>query len=89
MLPEPENEVKTAEMVHGDMLVMMSDGVLMGLGQMMTGMKKDGRVFEILSGGESAGTGQCHFESCDGSLHYEAEDDMTVLVCGLYRKPKL
>lgn len=33
MLPEPENEVKTVEMVHGDMLVMMSDGVLMGLGQ--------------------------------------------------------
>ena len=23
------------------------------------------------------------------ACHYEAEDDMTVLVCGLYRKPKL
>ena len=69
VLPEPENEVKTVEMVHGDMLVMMSDGVLMGLGQDDDrNEEKMAKFFEILSGGESAGTGQCHFESCDGSL---------------------
>lgn len=45
VLPEPENEVKTAEMVHGDMLVMMSDGVLMGLGQDDDGMKKRWQSF--------------------------------------------
>ena len=46
VLPEPENEVKTAEMVHGDMLVMISDGVLMGLGQDDDrNEEKDGRDF--------------------------------------------
>ena len=79
VLPEPENEVKTAEMVHGDMLVMMSDGVLMGLGQ--DDDRNEEKMAEVLA--------NAILNHAMAACHYEAEDDMTVLVCGLYRKPKL
>ena len=90
VLPEPENEVKTAEMVHGDMLVMMSDGVLMGLGQ--DDDRNEEKMAEFLKSCQAVNPQELAnaiLNHAMAACHYEAEDDMTVLVCGLYRKPKL
>ena len=90
VLPEPENEVKTAEMVHGDMLVMMSDGVLMGLGQ--DDGRNEEKMAEFLKSCQAVNPQELAnaiLNHAMAACHYEAEDDMTVLVCGLYRKPKL
>lgn len=87
-LPEPEDEVQVVNMVHGDMLIMMSDGVLNGLGdteneeRMAEFLKK----CDITSPQELANAVLNHAMA---SSHYEAEDDMTVLVCGIYQKPKI
>ena len=90
VLPEPENEVKTAEMAHGDMLVMMSDGVLMGLGQ--DDDRNEEKMAEFLKSCQAVNPQELAnaiLNHAMAACHYEAEDDMTVLVCGLYRKPKL
>ena len=90
VLPEPENEVKTVEMVHGDMLVMMSDGVLMGLGQ--DDDRNEEKMAEFLKSCQAVNPQELAnaiLNHAMAACHYEAEDDMTVLVCGLYRKPKL
>ena len=88
MLTEPEDEVQVVDMANGDMLIMMSDGVLNGLGnaeneeKMMDFLKK----CEASSPQELANAVLNHAMA---SSHYEAEDDMTVLVCGIYQKPKV
>jgi len=62
-------KVKTAEMVHGDMLVMMSDGVLMGLGQ--DDDRNEEKMAEFLKSCQAVNPQELAnaiFESCDGSL---------------------
>lgn len=87
-LPEPEDEAQTVAMINGDMLIIMSDGVLNSLGQtdneekMIAFLKK----CEIASPQELANAILNHAMACS---HYEAEDDMTVLVCGIYQKPEI
>lgn len=88
VLPEPEDEARIVNMQNGDMLIMMSDGVLNSLGQAdneetMTAFLKK---CEIASPQELANAILNHAMACS---HYEAEDDMTVLVCGLYQKPEI
>ena len=76
-------------MDHGDMLIMMSDGTLGGLGT--GGGENEEKMVEFLKNcpavnpQELANAILNHAMAC---CHYEAEDDMTVLVCGLYRKPE-
>ena len=90
VLPEPDNEVRIEEMEHGDMLIMMSDGTLGGLG--MGDDQNEEKMVEFLKScpavnpQELANAVLNHAMAC---CHYEAEDDMTVLVCGLYRKPEI
>lgn len=85
---EPENEAQIVNLVHGDMLILMSDGVLNALGESdneerMTAFLKK---CEIASPQELANAILNHAMACS---HYEAGDDMTVLVCGLYQKPEI
>lgn len=89
VLPEPESEVLTADMKNGDMLIMMSDGTLGSLGK--GDDQNEEKMAEFLKNctavnpQELANAVLNHAMACS---HYEAEDDMTVLVCGLYRKPE-
>lgn len=87
-LAEPEDETQIVSMDHGDMLVMMSDGVLNSLGgtENEEKMVKFLEKCEVNSPQELANAVLNHAMA---SSRYEAEDDMTVLVCGLYRKPAL
>ena len=89
VLPEPESEVLTADMKNGDMLIMMSDGTLGSFGK--GDDQNEEKMAEFLKNctavnpQELANAVLNHAMACS---HYEAEDDMTVLVCGLYRKPE-
>ncbi len=87
-MPEPENEAQTVAMQNGDMLIMMSDGVLNSLGKVDNEEKMTDflKKCEITSPQELANAILSHAMACS---HYEAEDDMTVLVCGLYQKPEI
>lgn len=90
VLPEPDNEVKIEEMGHGDMLIMMSDGTLGGLG--MGDDQNEEKMVEFLKSCPAVNPQELAnavLNHAMASCHYEAEDDMTVLVCGLYRKPEI
>lgn len=90
VLPEPENEVKMEDMTNGDMLIMMSDGALNSLGQ--GDEQNEDKMLEFLKNCPAVNPQELAnavLNHAMASCHYEAEDDMTVLVCGLYRKPEI
>ena len=87
-LPEPEDEVRVASMGHGDMLIMMSDGVLNGLG----GKENEEKMMDFLKNCEVTSPQELANAILNHAMavsRYEAEDDMTVLVCGIYQKPEI
>ena len=75
-------------MGHGDMLIMMSDGVLNGLG----GKENEEKMMDFLKNCEVTSPQELANAILNHAMavsRYEAEDDMTVLVCVIYQKPEI
>ena len=90
VLMEPENEVLSEEMKNGDLLIMMSDGTLGSNGQ--ADDENEDEMIGFLSACQAVNPqdlANTILNHAMAACQYEPEDDMTVLVCGLYRKPEI
>ena len=80
-------DTASRKLYHGDYLIMMTDGVLDALPD----QKEEETMKEIIMDVHEESPkdfGRGILERVLGYSDYHARDDMTVLVCGLYRKPE-